>query len=381
MWSGHRTLRGGMHTPPPAEPYGHRRFAFLWFLLAALPPFIAWAAASRWGHWDAWAWYTPSQFFILFPLIDTLVGRDRRNPDPAREAELERDRYYPALTLLCVPLQLGAMLWGAWAYTQAPFGPLGQLGWLVSMGCLGGVLAINTAHELIHKPSRVEQTAGGLLLASVLYGSFKVEHIYGHHVDVATPADGSTARRGETVYGFIARALRRNVGRAFELERHHTSRRGRPWRVWRSEVLGWFAVSAGLAAACMLLAGGWQGLIYFAGQAFFAICLLEVINYIEHYGLQRRQLADGRWERVDPRHSWNSDFLFSNLMLFQLQRHSDHHAHAARRYQVLRRFDTSPQLPCGYACAVVMALLPPLWRHVMDPRVDAHDRVMERAPA
>ncbi|MCS6997692.1 MAG: alkane 1-monooxygenase, partial [Casimicrobiaceae bacterium] len=193
-----------------------------------------------------------------------------------------------------------------------------------------------------------------------------------HHVDVATPRDNSTARRGETVYGFIARALRHNVPRAFELERERAKRLGRRYSPWRGELAVWFALSIAFAAACVWVAGHWLGLVYFVGQAFVAVCLLEIINYVEHYGLQRRQLPNGRYERVDPKHSWNSDYLVTNMFLFHLQRHSDHHAYAARRYQVLRHFDESPQLPFGYAAAVVVALCPPLWRRIMDPRVDRY---------
>lgn len=358
----------------------HHRWGYLVFLLAAAPPVVTWWSASRSGQWDLWSWYTPLMYFVLIPLADLVVGADTLNPDPQDVPRLERSWYFAALPLLCVPLQIGLMLWGAHVFATAPFGPLGALGWVVSMGCLGGVLGINVAHELIHKASRTEQSGGGLLLASVLYGSFKIEHIYGHHVDVATPRDNSTAYRGEHVYRFIGRALRHNVPRAFELERRHTLRRGGRWRWWRSEVSLWFGCSAVFCALCVWIAGGWLGAVYFAGQAFVAVCLLEIINYVEHYGLMRRQLPDGRYERVDPKHSWNSDFLVTNMFLFHLQRHSDHHAHAARRYQLLRHFDESPQLPFGYAAAVVVALCPPLWRRLMDPRVDRHMEQLRRPP-
>lgn len=354
--------------PVSASPY---RWGFLLsIVVAALPPVVSVWMAGRLGHWDAWAWFPPVFYFVIIPIIDHLVGRDTRNPPDATVPQLERSLFYAALPLACVPLQIGLMLWGARVFATAPFGPIGAAGWIISLGCIGGILGINVAHELIHKTSRLEQWAGGLLLSTVLYGSFKIEHVYGHHVDVATPRDTSTARPGQTVYAFLARALRHNIPKAFALDRARAVRRGAPGnRIWRSELLVWYAASAFWALACVLIAGTWQGLIYFAGQALVAVCLLEIINYIEHYGLQRRLLADGRYERVNPRHSWNSDFLVTNLLLFNLQRHSDHHAHPARRYQVLRHFDESPQLPFGYATAVVLALCPPLWRRIMDPCV------------
>jgi alkane 1-monooxygenase len=252
----------------------------------------------------------------------------------------------------------------------------------VSIGLVGGVTAINTGHELIHKPTRLEQWAGGLLLSCVGYGSFKVEHIHGHHVDVATPADGSTARLGETIYRFVPRAVWRNPQRAFELERAACVHRGRPWNPLRSELVVWSLASVAFALACSVMVGllttapWWLGLVYFVAQSMVAISLLEIINYIEHYGLERRLLTAGpmagRYERVNVTHSWNANFLFTNLLLFQLQRHSDHHAHAVRRYQALRHFDESPQLPAGYSALVVLAAVPPLWRRVMDPRVAAY---------
>lgn len=363
---------------PGSAASGVHRHAYLMFLLPALLPPTAWLMAGRHGGWDAWAWYTPFVYFVVIPVLDACLGRDRRNPSPQHEAVLRDDRFYVALPLLCVPLQLGVLLWGAWAFAHAPFGLPGQIGWVVSIGCVGGVLAINAAHELIHKPTALERGAGGVLLASVLYGSFKIEHIHGHHVDVATPADNSTARRGESAWHFIGRAFARNVARAWRLERSRAARLGLPFAWWRSEVAQWFALSAFFAAVCVLAAGGWAGLAYFVVQAMVAIALLETINYIEHYGLQRERLADGRYERVDTRHSWNADFLLTNLMLFQLQRHSDHHAHAARRYHLLRHCDESPQLPFGYATMVVLAWLPPLWRRLMDPRVEHYKAALAR---
>ncbi|WP_047197389.1 alkane 1-monooxygenase [Caldimonas brevitalea] len=356
--------------PAPLLKAARSRWGHLLFVLPGMLPVVAWALARQVGAWDLWAWFTPFVYFVIIPVLDFVLGEDRHNHDPADESELARDPYYRCLPLSCLPLQLGLLFWGAAVWAEAPFGLAGQLGWIVSMGCVGGVQGINAGHELIHKSNGVERAAGGVLLASVLYGSFKVEHIYGHHVDVATPDDNSTARRGESVYAFIARALARNVGRAFALERRHTERRGEVYRWARSEVFGWMLVSAAMCAVCVAIVGGTAGFVYYLGQAFFAIVLLETINYVEHYGLQRQRLPDGRYERVNPMHSWNSDYLLTNLLLFHLQRHSDHHAHATRRYHLLRHFDQSPQLPFGYATMVVLSWVPSLWRSVMHPRLD-----------
>jgi len=360
----------------------------LLFLLPVALPFASYAWAARSGAWDAAAFIVPVWYFVLIPLLDALIGRNTTNPDPRDEASLAEDRYYRALPLLCLPLYTAVLLFGIWVLAVAPFSAIGAVGWVISIGLIGGVVAINPAHELIHKQTRLERRAGGLLLASVSYGGFKIEHLLGHHVHVATPQDGSTARLGESVYGFVLRALWRNPLRALELEREslarrqQSSRRRSSWNPLRSEFVGWYLASAGFALLCTLVAmqaagaAWWLGLAYFVGQSLVAISLLEIINYVEHYGLLRRTITEGartgQPERVNVTHSWNSSYAFTNLLLFQLQRHSDHHAHATRRYPLLRHHDESPQLPAGYATMVVLAAIPPLWRRVMDPRVAAY---------
>jgi alkane 1-monooxygenase len=349
-----------------------KKYGYLMFLLPLSLPLQAWWGAQQWGFWDAWAWLVPLVFFGWIPLVDALIGQDPANPAPEDEAALNADRYYQVITLACLPLYLAVLVFGVWVMATAPFGVLGYVGWIVSLGCVGGVTAINTGHELIHKTSRLESTAGGLLLACVGYGSFKVEHVWGHHVNVSTPADGSSAPLGDNAYAFIARALRHNVACAYRLERANAERRGTPWAWWRSELNRLAAFTVLLAAVCTAI-GGALGLVFFVGHCLVAVALLEVINFIEHYGLARQRMPDGphkgRYEKVNPTHSWNSNFVLTNLFLFQLQRHSDHHANAVRRYQVLRHFDESPQLPAGYATMVVLALLPWAWRRVMDPKV------------
>jgi alkane 1-monooxygenase len=272
--------------------------------------------------------------------------------------------------LLAVPVQAVLLAWSAAWFADAGFDAAGSLGWLLSQGLVGGILAINTAHELIHKDGRLERTAGGLLLASVGYQGFKVEHLRGHHVHVATPADASTAQRGQSLWAFLPRAMGRNTLAAWRLEAARLRGLGLPAWHRRNELLGWTALWLGFAAAF----GAWLGtvgVVFFVVQGLVAAASLEVINYVEHYGLARQRDANGRFERVAPVHSWNSDFALSNLLLFQLQRHSDHHAFPKRRYAVLRHRPEAPQLPGGYAAVFVLAFFPPLWRRVVHPRLDA----------
>ena len=306
----------------------------LLFLLPVTLPFASYALAARSGAWDAAAFIVPVWYFMLIPLLDALIGRNTTNPSASDETALAEDRYYRWLPLVCLPLYTAVLLFGAWALAVAPFSWVGALGWIVSIGLVGGAVAINPAHELIHKQTRLERRAGGLLLASVSYGGFKIEHLLGHHVHVATPKDGSTARLGESVYGFILRALWRNPLRALELEREsharrqQASRHQQAWSLLRSELVGWYLASVGFALLCVLVvmqsadAPWWLGLAYFIGQSLVAISLLEIINYVEHYGLLRRTITEGsragQPERVDVTHSWNSSYAFTNLLLFQL---------------------------------------------------------------
>jgi alkane 1-monooxygenase len=343
------------------------------FLVPAQMPLAAWLGA-RTGWLDAMAWFPLVFLFVLLPGVDYALGHDPRNVPVGAEREVALARWFRALTLLALPVQVGLLAWsGAW-FARAPLEWWGALGWLLSQGLVGGILAINTAHELIHKDTRLERAAGGALLASVGYHGFKVEHLRGHHVHVATPADASSAWLGQSLWHFLPRALWRNTAAAWTLEAQRLRARGQAWWSPRNELLGWSALWL-LGAAAFAAWLGPRGLLFFLAQGLFAAGSLEVINYIEHYGLARAADADGRYERTTHLHSWNSDYALSNLILFQLQRHSDHHAFPRRRYAILRHQPEAPQLPGGYSAMFVLALCPPLWRRVIDPRVPRVPRV------
>ena len=348
-----------------------KRLGFL--LVFAVPALMPAAAAlgDATGHADAAAFLPLAVLFVLLPIADWALGHDAANPPDA--ATLEHDRSFRAITLLALPVQLVLLAWSARYFTLGGLGPVGLVGWLLSQGVVSGVLAINVAHELIHRDTRLERTAGGVLLSSVGYHGFKIEHVRGHHVHVSTPLDASSARYGESLWHFLPRALWRNSVNAWRLEARRLQRTGHRVLSMRNEMIGWTVLWLGFATVAGL-AMGIQGLVFFLLQGFFAACSLEIINYVEHYGLERRRLPDGRYERTTHLHSWNSDYLLSNLLLLHLQRHSDHHETPRRRYQALLHHDDSPQLPAGYATMFVLALLPPLWFRVM------HRRVPARAP-
>jgi alkane 1-monooxygenase len=318
---------------------------------------------------DLAAWFPLFFLFVLLPLFDYLIGKDASNPDEIEAERLQLRRWYQLLTLACLPIQLALVFWSAAMFSAMEWSLAGKLGWVISQGVVSGVLAINVAHELIHKSSKVETVAGGLLLCTVNYFGFKIEHLRGHHVHVSTPHDASSAPLGSSVYPFVLQALWRNTRNAWRLEAERLQRAKLPLLHWRNEMLVWTMVTLAMALSIFALIGP-LGMLFFFAQGLIAAITLEVINYIEHYGLERRRLADGRYERTTHLHSWNSNYLLTNLLLFQLQRHSDHHETARRRYQALRHYDASPQLPGGYAAMFLLALVPPLWKRVIHPRID-----------
>lgn len=335
------------------------RYALILTIPLPLRDALKFGAAS--GMPNLFAFWPLLAIYGILTVLDYLVGRNRAQPD----AEVRDVALYKWIALAALPVQLVSLTWGLHVFAGAGFNWLGQCGWILSVGAVSGSLAITAAHELIHRPTRLEQWSGGVLLATVCYGSFKIEHIYGHHVHVATPLDASSARYGQSLYNFIPQAVWRNVGNAWRLEAQRLRRRGLP--LWRHEMLLWSGLSAAFAAAAWAVFGG-AGLLFFGAQAVVAFCELEAVNYVEHYGLTRRQTEHG-YERVAPAHSWNSNYRLMNWFQLNLARHSDHHAVAARRYQELRHCEEAPQLPGGYGAMLLLALLPPLWFRVINPRI------------
>jgi alkane 1-monooxygenase len=347
------------------------RRKYLWPLALAVPvlPFSAYGLWHKTGQQAFW-WLTPFVVFAVVPVIDLIIGSDTENPPETEVPRLERAQFYRWMTYLYLPLQYAGLLLCCWVYQHDHPGVLGMAGLVLTAGTVSGI-AINTAHELGHKRERVERWLSKIALAPSGYGHFYVEHNRGHHVRVATPEDPASARLGESFYRFWPRTVWGSLRSAWRLETKRFTIRHRSWLTARNDILNAWSMTVVLFAAVV----AWLGpgvLPLLLAQAVVGFSLLEVVNYLEHYGLLRQRNAAGRYEKVDPRHSWNSDRLATNIFLYQLQRHSDHHANPTRRYQSLRSFDVSPQLPAGYATMIVVALVPPVWRRVMDRRVLAH---------
>ncbi|MGQ4381460.1 alkane 1-monooxygenase [Streptomyces sp. SAS_267] len=344
---------------------------YLWLLALAVPtlPFQAGFLAQATGLGLFW-WWGPFFAFVLIPAFDHITGTDSGNPPEAVMKRLEADRYYRWCTYLYLPVQFGALVWACSVWSRGGLSHFGSLGLAATTGVVAGV-AINTAHELGHKREQLERRLSRMALAQSWYGHFYVEHNHGHHIRVATPEDPASSRMGENFWQFLPRTVLGSLRSAWLLERRRLNRRGRALWSRHNDILTAWSISAALFGV-LTATFGWTVLPYLALQAVLGFCLLETVNYLEHYGLLRRRRPDGRYERVTPRHSWNSNNTISNLLLFQLQRHSDHHANPLRRYQTLRHYEEAPQLPSGYATMIVLAWFPPLWRRVMDPRLLAH---------
>jgi alkane 1-monooxygenase len=354
------------------RPAWRDRKRYLWLLGTVVPlfMFVGWGLVNLTGSGVFW-WIGPMVVYVMIPLLDMLIGDDASNAPEDVVAWLEQDRYYRWITYLFIPLQFATLFVGFWLMTRNGGLPVvDRLGIATTLGMLNGI-AINTAHELGHKKEHLERWLARIALAPCGYGHFFIEHNRGHHVRVATPDDPASSRLGESFWAFWPRTVLGSVRNGWHVEQNRLRRMGKGSWTLRNDVLNAWAMTVALWAVLVGLFGA--GILpYLLLQAVLAFSLLEAVNYLEHYGLLRQTLPNGRYERVTPRHSWNNNHLTTNLFLYHLQRHSDHHANPTRRYQALRHFDDSPQLPAGYAAMIVLAYFPPLWRRVMDKRVLAH---------
>ncbi len=335
-----------------------------WITILLVP--LVWLGAIS-GGWVLWL--APIYTLVLTSILDAVGGANTQNPDPdTPDSSLF---WYRLITLIWFPLQSVTMMGLIWYTAQTDHLSVWEKILLFyGVGLMSGAVGIVYAHELMHQKPQIERWLGDLLMASVLYSHFRSEHLLVHHTHVGTPKDPVTARYNEGFHRFFPRVLRESLISSFKAEKAMLARRNLPWHhrknpFWRYWVLQLAVVVLAIAA------GGLEGLILLLLQAFFAISFLELTNYVEHYGLTRKYLGDGKYEHVKPRHSWNASHRVTNWLLINLQRHSDHHFKPARRFPLLQTYDAdeAPQLPMGYPAMTAMALIPPLWRARMNPRV------------
>jgi len=354
---------------PPDSWRDPKRYAWMLAVLIPCAPFIAYGADQLLGLGVAY-WLGPVLIFFIFPFLDHLIGVDSEHPPDSILKWLEEDKYYRRVTYAWVPVQYAGLVFACWLWAYGELSTLQSVGLAFTLGAVNGI-AIATAHELGHKREDLERWMSKIALAPTCYGHFYIEHNRGHHVRVSTPEDPASSRLGESFYAFWPRTVFGSLKSAIRIEKTRLERGGSSFWTIKNDLLNAWLMSVALFVA--LVAGfGWVVLPYLVIQAVLGFSLLEVVNYLEHYGLLREKKDDGRYERCQPKHSWNSNMVASNVFLFHLQRHSDHHAHPTRRYQSLRHYDEAPELPEGYATMIVYALLPPLWRRIMDQRLVDH---------
>lgn len=338
-----------------------------YFFVYLTPVVVGWSLVAE-------GIYTFSSVIVLFgllPFIELFTKGSTTNLQEAEEAVRKLDRFYDWLLYSLVPIQYLLLLVFLLRLHGGGLSNTELVGLTLSYGMACGILGINAAHELGHRATKYEQNMSKILLLSTLYMHFFIEHNRGHHKKVATPDDPASSRFGESIYAFFPRSIGNSWLSAWHLEATKLQKLGKKFWSWENEMLRFQVWQLALLTAITLLFG-WMALLLFAGAALVGILLLESVNYIEHYGLKRQQNDKG-YERTLPIHSWNSNHPMGRLVLLELSRHSDHHFLASRKYQVLRHFDESPQMPTGYPGMILLALVPPLWFKVMH-RAIAHYR-------
>ncbi|QIA63115.1 alkane 1-monooxygenase [Vibrio astriarenae] len=331
-------------------------------VLLLLPVFVEWVFSAPWLTVSC----TFLTLFGVLPILDELVARFSFKPlYPTPSSKLL------ILPVLILPTLVYVLIWGA-NYSYSLWQQQ-HYGWamvmVLSIGVLNGTFGINAAHELLHRRSKVLNLVSGLLLSLSGYGGFKIEHVFGHHKDLATEQDPSSAPRGTNFYRFVGHAIGNNQIKAFHLQRRFKNKiqfAGYEYWVWNSLTL--------MLLIAFVFAFGILGAIYFVLQGVVAMAMLELVNYIEHYGLLRERKDERRYVPVGYEHSWTSHHVLSNYVLFQLPQHSDHHVNATKPFYELSNHQRSPQLPFGYALLVLIALVPPLWFHIMDNALEIEMR-------
>lgn len=337
-----------------------------WLSLVLVP--LALIATTQ-GGWTVAL--MPLYAWALITVLDVISGLNTNNPDPM--TPVTDLFWYRLITMIWFPLQFCVIYGTIWYVTRTDhLSTLELIVLFFGIGVISGTIGIVYSHELLHQKNKLERWLGDLLLATVLYSHFRSEHLLVHHIHVGTPRDAVTARYNEGFHRFFLRVLFECPHSAWKAETKMLARRNRG-PLHPSNPFWRYAILQICALALAFAIGGWLGLALFLWQAFAAVWQLELTNYVEHYGLTRKYLGEGKYEHVMPRHSWNASHTASNWLMINLQRHSDHHYKPDRRFPLLQTYDEqeAPQLPMGYPAMGWAAMVPPLWRRIMNPKVRA----------
>ena len=340
------------------------RFKFLKYFLALTVPLLAYFSFNGTGVIT----YAPMiEAFLLIPILELFFKPNSNNLSNAEEEMAKEDKSYDIVLYLLVPV-IYFLLWEFLISMRETLTFSDRLGRILSMGLVCGGYGINVAHELGHRNNKFEQFLSKTLLLSSLYMHFFIEHNRGHHKRVSTKEDPSSARYGENIFSFWIRSVFTGYISAWNIEFSRLKRLKKFKFSLENEMLRFQLIQV-LFVSSIYFVFGTQITIYFLFAAVMGFLLLETVNYIEHYGLQRKININGKYERVQPFHSWNSNHPVGRIMLFELSRHSDHHFNASRKYQVLKNHDNSPEMPTGYPGMMILSLIPPLWFYIMNKRI------------
>lgn len=328
------------------------------------------------GGW--WVFIAPLYVFGLIPLLELFMDGTTRNMEKAEEEMAKKDIKYDLIVWSVVPFQLAIMFYFLNRVNDASLQWYELAGMVFAFGISCAVLGINVAHELGHRNTWYEQLMSKILLATSLYMHFFIEHNRGHHKNVSTDEDPASARYGEWIYTFWVRSVVKGWLSAWRLEKERLQKAGKPFWSIHNEML-MFQLYQLLLLIMIAVVWNIKVMLLFMASATIGFLLLETVNYIEHYGLRRKKVDGAYYEKVMPAHSWNSNHPIGRIMLFELTRHSDHHYMASRKYQILRHFDNSPQMPTGYPGMMVLSLIPPLWFAVMHKAIAQYKTTAEGA--
>jgi alkane 1-monooxygenase len=326
---------------------------------------LAWLSFTQNGWW---CWLALLYAWVLIPLTELVLKPDAANMEAAEEEMAKKDSTYDYILYGIVLLQYPALIFFLYSMQENNLANTDIVARVLTMGLLCGTFGINVGHELGHRTNKMEQFMAKALLLTSLYMHFFIEHNKGHHKHVATPNDPSSAPYGQSLYAFWVRTITGTYSSAWQIAADDLKKQGLTALHWKNEMLQ-FQIIQLLFVLGIYFAFGGMITLYFIGAAITGFLLLETVNYIEHYGLQRKQTADGKFERAMPAHSWNSNHVIGRLMLFELSRHSDHHYLASRKYQILRHHNDAPQMPTGYPGMMILSLFPPAWFYVMHKQI------------
>ncbi len=333
------------------------------YLFAYIAPLAAFLGIYYGGFWSFGAFYVA---FVLVPILELILPYSNSNFSKEQEDKKSISILFDVLLYLNIPILFALILYYFSTLQAGGLTTFETVGMTLNIGVLIGSIGINVAHELGHRTTKHEQLMSKILLMSALYMHFFIEHNRGHHKNVATDEDPASSRLGENIYAFWIRSVTYSYLSAWKLEAQRLRSTGKQVFSIDNEMI-WFQIVYVLSIGAVF---GWEMIPFVLAIAIAGIILLETVNYIEHYGLRRKKLASGRYENIQPFHSWNSNHELGRIFLYELTRHSDHHFKATRKYQILRHFDESPQLPLGYPASMILALLPPLWFRYMNSKVE-----------